>query len=118
MSDTIDRAARQFCVELGFIPSKQFNQRYIIQPVSHGKIRLDAGLRKAVPRTHQLTIVATVDAVTDQRAQLNRHTAFEFNGEIRNTAARIKTVRRDDGLGRANINATGTSAAVLLLRLA
>src|SRR5882724_13654510 len=118
MSDTIDRAARQFCVELGFVPSKQFNQRHIIQPVPHGKIRLDTGLRKAVPRAHQLTIVATIDAVADQWAQLNRHAAFEFDGEIRNTAARIETVRRDNGFGRTNINTTGTSTAVLLLWLA
>jgi len=51
---------------------RTLHERHIIQAVPHRKIRLDRSLRKTVPRTYQLTVIAAVDAVSDQRAQLDR----------------------------------------------
>src|SRR4030067_394096 len=101
MSDSIDGAASEPVFELGFIPREQFHQRHIIQAVPYREIRLAGGLRKAVPRARQLTVVAAVDPVADQRAQIYRDTALEFDGEIGNTAASIQPARRDDRLSRA-----------------
>jgi len=44
-------------------------QRRAVEAVAHPEIRNFAGLREAVPRAHQLAIVAAVDTVAHQRAQ-------------------------------------------------
>src|SRR3990172_5332157 len=79
-------------------------------------MRLECGLRKDSPRAHQLTVVAAVDAVADQRAQFNRDATLEFDGEIGNAAARIQPVRCNDRLGRARIDTAHAGATMILLR--
>ena len=81
----------------------------------HRKIRLDGGLRKTIPRAHQLAVVAAVDAIAYQRAQLDRDAAFELDSEIGNAAARIQPVWRDDCPGRAYFDATRTGSAMIFL---
>src|SRR3989304_8885397 len=58
VSGAVDGAAREPGIELGLIPREQLQQRHIIQAVPHCEIRLDCGLSKAIPRAHQLTVVA------------------------------------------------------------
>ena len=47
-----------------------------IKAMADAKIRLVADLRILVPRTHQLAVVATIDAIADKRAQLQRDGAL------------------------------------------
>src|SRR5512140_2947566 len=86
VTDAMDRAAEQARMELLFAPRKKLGELYVVETVTHREIRLDAYLRKLVPRARQLAIVAAVDAIADQRAQLQRNRAFVLNRKVRNTA--------------------------------
>src|ERR1039457_1312239 len=77
VANAIDGTARKLGFELSFIPREQLRERHIIQPVPHCKIRLDCGLRKTIPWARQLAVVATVDAIADQRTQLDRNARSE-----------------------------------------
>ena len=57
--------------------------------------------RIPVPRARELAIVATVDAIADQRAQVFRNAAFELDRQVRNAPPRVELVGRDDRAGRA-----------------
>lgn len=59
----------------GFIPLPQFQQPGAAQAVALIKIGQAAATRKFVPGADQLAIVAAVDAVAQQRAQLGRNGA-------------------------------------------
>src|SRR5580700_1443031 len=65
-----------------------------------------------VPGTHQLAVVAAVDAVAKCRAQFLRYRTLQFDREVGNTAARIQAIGCDDGAGRAGGNACRTGAAM------
>src|SRR6266436_7250898 len=68
-------------------------------------------LREPVPRACVQTIIATKDPISDKRAKLERNRAFQFNREIRNAAARIKSMRSSDRTGRTCFDATLTASA-------
>ena len=53
-------------VEIGRGPREQFDQCRRIEIMPHPEIRLGAQLGKTIPRTHDLTVVATIDAVADE----------------------------------------------------
>src|SRR5579859_3158483 len=70
VADAPDRRAAQALVEIGLRPGEKLDQRRTVEAVAHQEIRLGRRLRKSVPRTDELAIVAAVDAVADQRTQL------------------------------------------------
>src|SRR5207302_9319024 len=73
-------------------------------------------LREAVPRADKLAVVAAVDAVADQRPQLFGDRALMLDGEVRDAAACIELVRRDDRLRRTDVDAAAAGTAMLLDR--
>ena len=66
----------------------------------------------AVPRTGELAVVAAVDPVADQRPQRLGDRAVQLDGQVRDAAARVELVRRDDRAGRTRVEAGGAGAAV------
>jgi len=71
-----------------------------IQSMAGFEIGLAAQAREAVPRAHQLAVVATEDAVADQRPQRFRDRTAKLDREIGNTAPGIEPIRPEDRLGR------------------
>ena len=99
----------QAVVELLFGPCKEFQQRGRIQLVARREFRV-ADLREAVPRAAELAVVAAVDAIAKQGAELFRDRAVEFDAQVRNAAPGVDLVGGDDGAGRAGVNAGGATA--------
>src|SRR4029077_3009999 len=71
--------------------------------------------REFVPGTHGEAIVAAEDAVGHGLAKLRRDMSLMLDGEVGDAGARIELIGRDKGPGRANIEATAASAAMILL---
>src|SRR5687768_11330662 len=76
MSDSPNRTSGKPCLKLLPAPPEQFDQRRTIQAVSHGKIIFTGNCRKFVPGADELTIIAAIYPITDQRAQWFGNTAF------------------------------------------
>src|SRR5262245_33504976 len=76
------------------------------------KIYFIGGLSEFIPRATELAVVATVNAIADQRPQRFRNAAVHFDRQIRNAAARIHLLRADNGAGGADIDARAASATV------
>src|SRR5450830_875398 len=112
MPDATDGAAFGVAVEVVFAPVQQLNQRGAAEAVARIEVGQGRGLCELVPRTIQLTVVAAIDAVADQAAQLHRDAALEFNGEVGDATACIEFVGRDDGLRRTNVNAAAALPAM------
>ena len=68
--------------------------------------------RELVPRADELAVVAAVDAVADRGAEFDRDRAVRFDRQVRDAAARVERVRRDDRLRRADVDARAAAAAV------
>ena len=113
MADAVDGAAAQAIVKIVGAPAEQFGEHCIVKTVTHGKVRLAAGLRKTVPRADQLAIIAAVDTIADQRPQFLGNTAVVFDGQVGNAAPCIEPVRRHDRLRRTDVNAFRATAAVV-----
>src|SRR6478672_8640754 len=92
VADAPDCAALEPLIELLLAPGEQLDQRSPIEAVAHSEI-VDAGhLREAIPRAHELAVVAAVDAITEQRPQRLGNAALMLDGQIRDAAARIQSV--------------------------
>jgi hypothetical protein len=70
MADAADRAAFGAAQKLFFAPAEQFDQGGAGQPFARVEVGQRAALRELVPGADQLAVVAAVDAVADQRAQV------------------------------------------------
>ena len=79
----------QAFVEVGLGPGEQFDQRSAIKVVAWLEIRDCCLVGKFVPRAYELAVVAAVDAVAYRLAKFFRDTAFVFDGEVADAAARI-----------------------------
>src|SRR5262245_25522214 len=75
-----DCAAFHPFFELCFGPAEKRHEIGVVQSVPHIEIRLARDLRKAIPRTDQLAIVAAVDAIADQRTQFLGNRAGMLDG--------------------------------------
>ena len=117
VADAADGRAGQAGVELVGGPVHQINQTRRIQAVAGREIRLAGGMRELVPRAHQLAVVATVDAVADERAQRLGNAALEFDGEVGNAAPRIELVGPEDRPRRTDLDAALTGSAVVFFFL-
>src|SRR5271170_5950099 len=112
IADAPNGAAASLLQELGLAPCKQIGELRVIESVPSREILFRCGARKLVPRTYQLAIIAAVDAIADGAAKLNGNRSAELNGQVGNAASSVKTVRCDDGTGRAGGHAGATRAAV------
>ncbi len=72
IADAADGAAAGPFFELRFAPGKQVDQLRPVQSVPDREILLGRRARELVPRTHQLAVVATVDAIADRAAKFDR----------------------------------------------
>ena len=79
------------------------------------KIGQAAAAREFIPGADQLAIVAAVDAIAQQRAQLGRNGAGVLNRQVRDAAPRIQPVWRDDGSRGTSIHAGRAVAAVVAI---
>src|SRR4051812_42875550 len=113
VADAADRRAAQALVELGLGPPEKLDHRRVIEAIARREILLRRGLREAVPGADKLAVVATVDAVANQRPQLFRYGALVLDRQIRDAATGIELVRTGDGLRRADVDAALAGAAVL-----
>ena len=118
MSDAPDRAAFGSAQERLFRPGKQLNQCGASEAFSRVEIGKWAAGGKLVPGTHQLAVIAAINPVADQRAQVLRDGPRVFDGEVGNTASGIQAARTQNGLGRAGGDAGRASAAMLGYRFA
>ena len=112
IADAVDRRAAHALIEIARRPGEQIREPRRVERVTHLEIRMARRLRKLVPRTHELAVVAAVDAVAEGRAQLFGNAARMLDREIGNAAPCIKLLRRDDRLGGARGDAGAAGAAV------
>ena len=112
MANAPDRTALGQAQKIGLAPAQQGHQLLTDQALAFVKIRQGTSLGVAVPGAHQLAIVATVNAIAHQRAQVQRDGARVLYRQVRDAAPGVKPVRRHDGLGRANVNAGAATAAM------
>ena len=103
--------------KLRLAPSEYLDERRAVETVPYLEVLLYAGAGEFVPRTHELAIVAAVDAVADGVAQLERNRARKLDGEIGDAAPRIQSIGRDDGARGAGRQARTAGSAVRCARL-
>ena len=118
MTDAADRAAFGHLQKLSLGPVEERDELLAGQAGAFVKVGQGAALGEFVPRADQLAVVAAVDAVADQRPQLERNRPGMLDGEVGDAATRIQPVRRDDGPRRADVDAGGATAAMRRDRLA
>src|SRR5438876_8944288 len=70
-------------------------------------------LSEPVPRADIQAIIAAENPIPDQWAKLQWNGAFQLDGQIRNTAARVEPMRSCDRAGRARFDATLARAAAI-----
>src|SRR5207248_2613944 len=112
VADAVDGRATHALLELRLAPAEQLRQRCGIQAMAHLEIRVRGRARELVPRTHELAVVAAVDAIADRPAQLDRNGAVVLDGEIGDAAPRIQPPGGDDRTGGAGRDARLAAAAV------
>ena len=112
MADAANWAAFGDAQKFFFGPVEQGDELLAGQAGAFVKVGQGAALGEFIPRANQLAIVAAVNAVADQRAQLQRNRPGMLDRQVRNAAPRVKPVRRDDGLRGAHVNAGAATTAV------
>src|SRR2546425_11621578 len=116
VADAANRRAAHALVEFGFAPGEQLGQGGPVEPVPYRKVIFPGNPREPVPWADRLAIVAAVDPVADQRAQLFGNRALVLDGQVRDAAPRVELVRSADRLGGAYVDAFLTGSAVFLCR--
>jgi len=116
VADAADRVTCQALVEFRLAPGEQCAQAGAVQTVARRKFRVTQ-LCEAIPRTAGLAIVATVDAIADQRAEFLWNGPVQLDGQVGNAASRVDAIGGNDGARRARIDAGGAGAAVAIERL-
>ena len=81
--------------------------------MSRREVWLVCRLGELIPGTVDLTIIAAEDPIADAFPQCRINTALMFYRQIGNTPSCVKLVGCNDGLGRTNIDAGRTSAAMI-----
>ena len=66
ITDAMDGAAGEPFVKLAFAPLEELNEAGAVEAISDGEIGFPGRLRKTVPGTYELAVVAAIDAVADQ----------------------------------------------------
>lgn len=111
VADAADGAACQALFEFLFAPGEQVGERRGVQIVPDGEVGV-ADTGEAIPGAARLAIVASVDAVSDQRAQCGWDWSVQLYRQVGDAQARIDLVGCDDGRCRAGLDAAGAGAAM------
>src|SRR5690606_14812130 len=96
----------------GFGPCEQFDQRGLVEIVAGAKIGLVGTSRELVPGTDELAVVATENAIADQRSQCDVDAAFVFDSEIGNATSGVQLVRCNDRLRGTDVDAAHAGTAM------
>src|SRR5262249_56778682 len=92
-ADALDRALREQCAEARVVEAGEFAEMRRAQRGPRRKLCFAAGVGEFVPWANRQAIVAAVDSVAHERPQVARDRTFVLDGEIRDAAARIETIR-------------------------
>ncbi len=111
-ADAANRAALGALLELRFAPIPQVEQLGLVKTVAGIEIGQGAALGITIPGADQLAVVASVDAVADQRTQFQGNRPCVFDGQVGNAAPRVELFRAKNGLRRADVDAFAAGAAV------
>src|ERR1700733_9114848 len=115
VADAMDRRTLHARAELRRRPAKELHEIRAIKPMADLEVRIRRGARELVPRAHQLAVIAAVDAVAEEGAQLHWDRALVLDGKVGDAAARVQAVRCDDRAGGTGRD-TRTAAAAVLTR--
>jgi len=115
MSETANGAALGPEQKFGLVPGEESNECSGIQALAREKIRLPSKASEAVPRTHYLAVIAPINSVANQRAQLFWNWPFQFYGEIGDAEAGVELVWGQDGTRWAGIQ-TGVATPAMIGR--
>src|SRR5262249_17996734 len=99
----LDRRLRKHLSERRVVETGEIGEPRNRQFLTRGEFALAAGLREFVPGAYRETIVATEDAIADRAAKLPRNRSLVLDGEVGDAAARIESVGRRKGGGRAHV---------------
>lgn len=75
------------------------------------KVLLTCGDGESIPRADVLAIIASEDAISDERTKLARDGAAELDGEIGDAPSSIDDIGSDNGARRTDLKATCASPA-------
>src|SRR5579863_1996915 len=75
VSDAMDGRAAHALEELMLAPGEKLGQPGAIELVADLEVRMGRRARELVPRTHQLAVIAAVDAIAERTAQIQRNGA-------------------------------------------
>ena len=114
-ADALDGRAGEEAPEAGVVEGGELGQGWGFQLRALAEIGLLRRLGEFVPGADGEAIVAAIDAVAHERAQLARDRPLMLDGEIGDAAPRIELVGRREGGGRAGIEAAPAGAAMILL---
>ena len=82
MADTAYWGTLHARIELLISPSEQVDECFIVEIVTGCKVCLGGRLGKFIPRTHQLAVVTTVNAISHEGAQRWINRALMLNSEV------------------------------------
>ena len=102
MTDAPDWAAFGETQKFFFTPVEQGHQLLAAQARPFIEVGQGAAPGELVPGADELAVVAAIDAVAHQRAQLLGNGTRVLDGQVRDAAPCVQPVRRDDGLGGAD----------------
>src|ERR1700690_298319 len=88
----------------------------MIEAMARREVRLSCRPRKFIPGASELAVVAAINSVADCAAKLDRNRSREFDGQVRNAAACVEPIGRQDRTGRAGGQAGAAAAAVSAAR--
>src|SRR6185437_15398336 len=100
----------------GIVEPRQLGEAWRREIGAGAKLVVRRGAGEAVPRADREAIVAAIDPVAHQRAQLVRDRAVVLDGEIGDAARRIEPIGCREGVRRADLLTPGTTAAAVGVR--
>src|SRR5262249_43329658 len=109
----LDRGAGEAPPKGSVVECRELSERRRGERGPRRKGRVARFLGELVPGAGSQAVVAAVDAVAEQRAQLRVDRSLMFDGEIGDAAAGIDAVGRGKGLGRAGIEAGAALATMV-----
>src|SRR5437870_1192658 len=112
MADAADGRAFEALIEFALGPREEAHEHRVVEVVAHREVGIVRGLRVLVPRTDDLAVVASIDAVAHERTQLFGDRPEVLDREIGDAAARVELVRSDDRARGADVDAALARAAV------
>ncbi len=104
--DAFDGASLEGDAKGGFVESEVIAETGGIECIASGESGFRAGGGETVPWADGSAVIAAIDTVPDERAEVFGYTPFEFDGEVGDAASGVEVVRRGDGSSGACIDAT------------